>query len=238
MLKVFISYRRDETAGICGRLHDELGHRFGQESVFRDVNSIPAGVEFREDIRRAVTECDELVVLIGYRWVAADETGRRRLDEPSDYVHLEISLALECDRTVIPVLVGQAPMPRREDLPDDLADLVHRNAVRLDHGTDVLPHMDRLIREIEQAALRTSAAPISNTVFRIGRDRQNRNGALPALEVHPGKPVEAASDRDAPRRDESQGGALPLSSRDTGAGSNRRVGRRATQSDWSILFFS
>lgn len=130
---VFLSYRRDETEHVAGRLADRLGTVFGEDRVFIDVDSIPPGEDFVEAIQQAVRQADVLLALIGPTWTrAADERGNRRLDDPEDFVVLELAEALQRGVHVVPVLVDGAPMPRREELPPALQPLVRRNAVRVD----------------------------------------------------------------------------------------------------------
>ena len=132
--RVFISYRRQETSHLAGRLYDRLADRFGEDRVFMDVDSIEPGLDFSDAIQQAVGSSDVLLALIGRGWLTAtDEDGRRRLDDPDDIVRLEIEAALERGIRVIPLLAESATMPRRQDLPDSLAALVRRNAVRLSH---------------------------------------------------------------------------------------------------------
>jgi hypothetical protein len=132
--QVFISYRRQDTSHLAGRLYDRLADRLGENQVFMDVDSIEPGIEFKEAIEQAVGSSGVLLALIGHAWVTAtDEDGHRRLDDPDDIVRLEIETALERGIRVIPVLAEGATMPHRQDLPDSLVKLAGRNAVRLSH---------------------------------------------------------------------------------------------------------
>lgn len=132
MPKIFLSYRRDDSAGYAGRVAERLFQAFGHASVFRDVDDIKPGVDFTEEIGRAVGNCDVLIALIGPRWLnAADSTGRRRLDNPQDYVRIEIGSALERKIRVIPVLVQNADMPGAESLPEPLKPLALHQAIEL-----------------------------------------------------------------------------------------------------------
>jgi hypothetical protein len=115
---VFISYRRKESSHVAGRLADRLIDRFGAERVFIDVEAIKPGMDFAEAISQAVEACMVLVAVIGPGWLsAADERGRARLDDPDDLVRLEVGAALARGVLVIPVLVENAIMPGRKDLP-------------------------------------------------------------------------------------------------------------------------
>jgi len=135
MRAIFISYRRDDTEGHAGRLFEDLCDRFGKDAVFMDVAGIEPGRDFRRAIEQQVASCGVLLAIIGKNWLTvADAKGKRRLDDPFDFVRLETAGALKRDIPVIPVLVHQAEMPRAEDLPEDLKDLAYRNGVELNHA--------------------------------------------------------------------------------------------------------
>ena len=128
--RIFINYRRDDSAGFAGRLADSLGAWFGPERIFRDVSGIDYGEDFEQAIDSKLEESGAVVVVIGERWVsAAGAGGERRLDDPHDYVGREISVALENGVAVVPVLIGNASMPRPEELPEPLKALAKRNAI-------------------------------------------------------------------------------------------------------------
>jgi len=134
---IFIGYRRGDGAGWAGRLHADLRTRLGSASqIFMDVDGIPPGEDFRAYIDGAIGQCDAFVALIGPNWLdARDEHGRRRLDDPHDFVRLEVAAALRRNIRVIPVLVGGARLPTAEELPEPLGRLVDRHAVSLDNET-------------------------------------------------------------------------------------------------------
>jgi hypothetical protein len=177
---VFISYRREESGPIAGRLADRLTGRFGAEQVFMDVQAIEPGTDFAHAIFRAVDACAVLVAVIGPGWLsAADGRGNRRLDNPNDFVRLEIAAALWRGVRVIPVLVEDAVMPREEDLPEGLADLGRLQALRVRHESF---HSDAggLIEAIEHGlALAPAAAPGETKGARsAGRDELARAAQL------------------------------------------------------------
>ena len=123
MRAIFISYRREDTEGQAGRLFDDLVKLFGEESVFMDVAAIEPGRDFRKAIDEQVASCGVLLALMGRNWLdARDPGGRRRLDDPLDFVRLETAAALKRDIPVVPVLVQGASMPRADQLPEDLAE--------------------------------------------------------------------------------------------------------------------
>jgi len=151
--RLFLSYRREDSAGHAGRLADHLLDRFGSGSVFMDVESIGAGDDFTEEIERSIGAAEAVLVVIGPGWVEArTASGSRRLDEPEDFVRREIEVALASEARVIPVLVGGAPMPAGAELPGTIAALARRNALELqdrrwredvDALVDVLEGRDR-----------------------------------------------------------------------------------------------
>jgi hypothetical protein len=133
--KVFISYRRKETAAYAGWLYDRMVARFGENNIFMDVEMAP-GIDFADRITEVISGCVVLIVVIGPSWAAVtEEDGSRRLDNPADFVRLEIETGLRRpDVTPIPVLVGGARMPKREDLPPEIRAIARRNAIELSDG--------------------------------------------------------------------------------------------------------
>jgi formylglycine-generating enzyme required for sulfatase activity len=148
MTKIFISYRRQDSIGVTGRIYDRLRAQFGDGAVFMDVDSIPIGVDFREHLDAAVGQCDVVLAVMGTKW-AGETDARRRLDDPRDFVRIELESALNRNLPVIPILIDHASMPDEADLPPSLAQLAFRNAIGVDQGRDFHHHIDRLIRGIE-----------------------------------------------------------------------------------------
>lgn len=131
---IFINYRRNDSEGEAGRLFDDLVSRFSDKSVFMDVAAIEPGRDFRKAIDQSIADCNVLLAIIGLEWLEVkDAAGGRRLDDPNDFVRVELASALRRDIPVIPVLVRGAKMPHVELLPDDLKELAFRNAVELTH---------------------------------------------------------------------------------------------------------
>lgn len=164
---IFISYRRDDSEGEAGRLFDDLVRSFGENSVFMDVSGINPGVDFRKAIDDNVASCGVLLAMIGPQWASIRSTaGERRLDDPNDFVRLEIASALARNIAVIPVLVHDAKMPRPEDLPEDLKNLAFRNNVEITHtrwNSDVQLLTDALKPYVAPAAP-SDTAPVHATV--------------------------------------------------------------------------
>lgn len=174
MAGIFISYRRDDSAGYAGRLYDRLSDHFGPNQVFMDVDTIKPGQNFVDAVRQAVSDCDGLVDVIGKEWLTiSDATGVPRLQDPEDIVSLEIATALERGIRVIPVLVQGAPMPAATDFPESLKELAYRNAQEignrsfnsdaqslieaLEAGEPELPEIDDFVgRQREMAELRAA----------------------------------------------------------------------------------
>jgi hypothetical protein len=152
--RIFISYRRQDSAYPAGWLYDRLAAHFGRDQVFKDVDSIELGDDFAEVITTAVGSCDVLIALIGDQWLtSADEAGGRRLDNSNDFVRLEIEAALARKVRVVPILVEGARMPRADELPASLAKLVRHQALelspsRFDFDTSrLLKVLDKTLRE-------------------------------------------------------------------------------------------
>src|SRR3954463_3842295 len=149
--KIFINYRRDDSGGTAGRLHDRLAQTFGRKNLFMDVDHIPAGVDFVDYLPSQVAACDVFLAIIGPNWLdAKDGDGRRRFDNPDDFVTVEIAAALARNIRVIPVLVDGARTPKADKLPDSIKPLVRRNAVEV-RNTNFSHDAESLIPKIHEA---------------------------------------------------------------------------------------
>ena len=149
-LRVFLNYRRDDSSGHAGRLYDDLTDRLSDCDVFMDIDKIDPGADFVDVIETALDRCDVVLTLIGRQWLTmTDERGQRRLDDPDDYVRLELAEALARNMRVIPVRVQGSSMPSSPDLPDELKSLARRQAVEL---SDTRWHHDvgALVATLEQ----------------------------------------------------------------------------------------
>jgi hypothetical protein len=147
---VFVSYRREDTNDVTGRIYDRLIQHFGKDAVFKDVDSIPLGVDFRKHLGDSVGQCSVLLAIIGREWLAGGiKTGGRGLSDPRDYVKIEIESALQREIPVIPVLVQGTIVPKEEDLPESLQSLAYRNGISVRADPDFHQDVDRLVKGIE-----------------------------------------------------------------------------------------
>lgn len=150
MRNIFVSYRRDDSADVTDRIYDHLKTRFGKAQVFKDVDSIPSGMDFREVIKSAVEGCDVFLAVIGSNWLkVTSATGSRRIDDPNDFVRLEVCTALERKIPVIPVLVNGTAMPAEADLPEPLRQLAFQNAISVRRDPDFPGDIKRLCRDLD-----------------------------------------------------------------------------------------
>ncbi len=134
MGRIFISYRRDDASGHAGRVHDRIASTFGRDVSFMDVDAVPLGMNFATLIQDEVARCTALLAVIGPGWLdARDEAGQRRLDDPNDFVRLEIAAALARNIPVVPLLLEDARIPRASELPDGLKGLARRQGVEVRH---------------------------------------------------------------------------------------------------------
>lgn len=151
-LTVFVSYRRSDqiAAALLVSIYDRLTAHFGKDNVFRDIDSVPLGIDFRKYIAQHIQKCDVCVALIGPQWkqLLLEHPDKRR-----DFVVIELEEALQRDIPVIPVLVGGAQMPSDETLPKELKDLAWRNGLPIDHGRGFDDQVHSLIRGIEFAVM-------------------------------------------------------------------------------------
>lgn len=130
--RIFISYRRSDASGHAGRLNDYLADYFGSDKIFFDVDTIEPGTDFAQRIANELDNSDAVLVMIGNQWLETkQEAGKRRLDNPDDYVRIEIQTALRKKIQVIPILVQGVQMPSSDMLPEAIRDLSRRNAIRL-----------------------------------------------------------------------------------------------------------
>jgi len=167
MTSIFISYRRADSMAYTGRIYDRLVTAFGARHVFKDVEDIPPGEDFRSVLDKALTVADVVIIVIGPQWVLiTDDEGKRRLNDPNDFVRIEVESALKrTDVLVVPVLVNNASMPSAESLPPSLKDLAFRNSVVVRNDPDFNPDINHLITAIEK---RLKAAGNRRTPIIVG----------------------------------------------------------------------
>ena len=177
--RIFMSYRREDTAYPAGWLYERLAGHFARSQVFKDIDSIELGDDFVEVITTAVGSCDVLLALIGDRWLTVTgQDGRRRLDNLDDFVRLEIEAALARDVRVIPILVEGARMPRADELPASLSKLARRQALELspswfDIGTErLLRVLERTIKEAQEQARKQAEEAAQREAEETARLRQ------------------------------------------------------------------
>ncbi|MBL8148151.1 MAG: toll/interleukin-1 receptor domain-containing protein [Anaerolineae bacterium] len=148
---LFISYRRSDSNEAVGRIYDRLVRDLGADSVFKDVDNIPLGVDFVEYLDEQVKNSTGLLAVIGPTWLTVtDDQSWRRLEDPNDFVRIEIASALRQGIPVVPVLVRGAAIPRALDLPEDLQKLARRNGISVRADPDFHNDMTALIRKLAQ----------------------------------------------------------------------------------------
>lgn len=149
MAGVFLSYRRVDTQDVAGRLFDRLVEHFSREQVFKDVDSLPAGVPFPEFLEQTLRAADAVLVLIGPHWMTCrGADGKRRLEDPLDFVRVEVELSLQLGLPTIPVFVGQVAVPTASDLPESLRPLFERQGLLVRPDPDFHNDAARLIRRL------------------------------------------------------------------------------------------
>ncbi len=166
---IFISYRRSDSEGETGRIDDHLSAHFGRDAVFRDVDSLPLGVDFRTHLNQTVDQCKVLIAVIGDRWL--NELNQRFLNDETDWVREEIAWALEKEIIVVPVFVDSTKSVAAADLPMPVAALAYRNSAQVRPGSDFRPDMARLIRWLEEVVGKPDNRKETYVVVEGCRDR-------------------------------------------------------------------
>lgn len=159
-VRVFVSYRRDDVPDATDRLTETLKNRFGNDHVFVDIDNLEIGADFEDVIGDWISRCDVLLAVIGHNWQARRAEGTPRIQDPDDYVRLEIEAALRRKVRVVPVLIHGAPMPARNDLPESLVPLLRRNAKTLlrDHWRIDVDELVAAIGRIKESGTGLKAA--------------------------------------------------------------------------------
>jgi hypothetical protein len=179
MSKIVVSYRRSDSAATAGRIFDRLVDRYGEASVFMDLDRIPCGTDFRRHIRDVLRDANILLAVVGPGWLGGKPDGPSRIQDEADPVRVEIEAALRQGLTVIPVLVDNAAMPGAADLPESIRDFAYINAAPIDIGRDFRAHMDRLTRSIDTILARSPPAsdqhaPVTAAISATGKPTRRR----------------------------------------------------------------
>jgi tetratricopeptide (TPR) repeat protein len=171
--KVFISYRRDDTIAIAGRIRDHLSNAFGSDNVYFDIDTIPFGVDFRQHIDKMVAGCDAVLVLIGRRYLdVTDDAGVRRLENPHDFVRLEVEAALRRGIPVVPILVDGATMPNETQLPEGMSELAFRNGIAVRYDPDFHSDMNRLVNGLSPGGVPAATTPATKTAAKPAKPKR------------------------------------------------------------------
>ncbi len=168
MPRIFISYRRDDSRTISGRIYDRLVQAFGTDSVFKDVQDIHSGQNWKTILQQEIERSDIILAVIGATWMTlTDDDGNRRIMNENDYVRLEVAHGLQdAGCTVIPLLVGGAAVPERGQLPPDLQPLTERQALRVREDPDFHTDMNVLIRDMYRV---TGTEPVPDAGRRVSQ---------------------------------------------------------------------
>ena len=194
MPKIAISYRRADSEAMTGRIFDRLIAHYGKEAIFRDIDDIPPGIDFRVHINQTLLKTHILLAIVGPQWVGMSSDGSAdRIQEETDPVRVEVETALRRRVPLIPVLIGSTKMPGSDQLPPGLKDFAFRNAVKVDTGQDFDYHMDRLIRSMDAILEQEPKSPPS---------RETKPPAAPKSST-PGRQPEPAAE--APRKKDTGG---------------------------------
>jgi hypothetical protein len=197
---VFICYRREDSAGFAGRIYDRLTKTFGRDGVFFDVDNIALGEDFVDILVERVGKCAALVVVIGRSWASsADVLNRRRLEDPNDFVRVEIEAALAREVRVIPVLVDGAAMPLLDDLPGNLKKLTRRQGIEISH-TRFDSDVERLIRAVSRLEGGLGQHEAAEAEHTAHKEREKRMAAEAARPEEAGEKGEVTARRKEERR--------------------------------------
>jgi TIR domain len=232
--KVFISYRREDSAGSAGRVHDRLERDLGRDLLFMDVDAIPLGVNFGKALRDEVAKCDTLLAVIGPNWLdARDEHGNRRLEDPNDFLRIEIATALQRNIPVIPILLDGAKVPRADRLPMDLQELEQRNGLDVRH-VSFHSDMDKLCQWLKERSGQFDSPPALPT-------QSEESWSVDKVEVRQGPEESRLREAEALRGDENthrQEQAEIEHTRTAGFGERRPAAHRSKTGISAFLSFN
>ena len=151
MSKIFISYRRQESGDIVGRIFDHLSNVFTKHNIFKDVDNIGAGENFRNVITDAIKNSQVLLLIIGREWIKVKgPNGIRRIDDPNDYVRIEIETAIENKIRIIPILIGDTNLPSPDKFPLQIRNITNFNAVKIRNDPDFKKDINHLVSELRK----------------------------------------------------------------------------------------
>lgn len=154
---IFLSYRRKDSADVSGRIYDRLSIKYGKDQVFKDVDSIPLGVDFRSYIDDMVSRADIFLAVIGPDWLGVGDAKGKEINNPRDFVRLEVRSALERKIPVVPLLVRNGSMPSETDLPSDIKGLAYRNGIPIRSDPDFDNDITRLLSGLSRLSNRAKA---------------------------------------------------------------------------------
>ena len=183
MPKVFICYRREDSAYPAHHIYGVLKDHYGSDCVVFDVDTIPLGADFREYLNDQVSRCDVLLAVIGDKWA---EMLKQRIEDADDFVRIEIQAALERQISVVPVLVGKASVPIAKNLPPEIERVAFKQAAEVRAGPDLQTHLDRLIRGLDRLFVEREAEE-SVTEKRSKKNAKQRKNASARKQVKPSK---------------------------------------------------
>lgn len=166
-IRIYVSYRRSDSLGFAGRISDRLAAHFGTENIFTDTDSIPPGADFRQTLNAEIGRCDVMLALMGHDWVSSvDSEGRRRVDNPGDFIRAELETALAQSLPIVPVIVDGAGMPPANSLPESIQPIAYRNAAAIRQDPDFHRDVDRLIEGIESLVQRSPSRQERDIILR------------------------------------------------------------------------
>lgn len=166
---ITISYRREDSGVITGRIFDRLVSHYGRGSVFRDIDNIPLGVDFREHINQTLDASTVVLAIVGPHWLGPGDTWNR-INEEADPVRVEVEAVLQKRLRLIPVLVFGASMPSTAELPESLKSFAYLNATRIDAGQDFDLHIERLIRALDLIIQQVPTAQVAEAQGSASQD--------------------------------------------------------------------
>jgi hypothetical protein len=177
--RVFLNYRRGDSGYVAERLYELLAARYGRRNVFMDLQSLPLGRDFRQQLVDIMKRCNVLIALIGPRWASiTDDQGRRRLDQEDDYVRIELETALDGNIPIIPALIDDAALPTADQLPTSLKALPYLQGALLRPAPDFQRDFDVLLARFEETLQPYTPGAITLPAAKVGPGRSFRIGAF------------------------------------------------------------